>query len=42
MYLYADSRRLENAEGDDVSFDFGKNAIESVLKIPGIQELEEK
>ena len=33
---------MENPEEHDVYFDFDKDAIKSFLKIPGIQEIEEK
>lgn len=36
------SAGLENPEEHDVCFDFDKDAIKSFLKIPGVQELEEK
>ena len=36
------SAGLENPEEHDVYFDFDKDAIKSFLKIPGIQEREEK
>ena len=36
------SAGLDNLEEHDVYFDFDKDAIKSFLKIPGIQEIEEK
>ena len=36
------SAGLENPEEHDVYFDFDKDAVKSFLKIPGIQEIEEK
>lgn len=33
---------MDNPEEHDVYFDFDKDAVESFLKIPGIQEIDEK
>lgn len=36
------SAGLENTEEHNVQFDFDKDAVESFVKIPGIQEIDEK